>query len=51
MIDPKTMGWVKIIGAVIAGWLGFQAAPTNWGVLVLALVILLAGLSSAFAKK
>ena len=47
MIDDKTLGWVKIIGAIVAGWLGWG----NWAVVVLALVILIAGLELAFGKK
>ena len=51
MIDAKTLGWIKIVGAVVAGWLGWRAVPSDWGVVVLALVILIAGLSHAFGKK
>jgi hypothetical protein len=38
MIDAKTLGIVQLIGAVVAGYLGWQDA--SWGVLILAIVLL-----------
>lgn len=38
-MDPKTLGWIQLIGAIVAGWFGWQAQ--DWGVVILALVFLL----------
>jgi hypothetical protein len=46
MLDAKTLGWLGIIGGLVAGWLSWG----DWGVVVLALVVLLGGLSHVSGK-
>ncbi len=38
-MDAKTLGWIQLIGALVAGWFGWQAG--RWDSLVLALVFLI----------
>jgi len=38
MFSPKVLGGIQLVGAVIAGFLGWQ--NQDWGVLVLAIVFL-----------
>ncbi len=38
-MKPITLAWVQLIGALLAGWFGWQGK--DWGVLVLALVLVI----------
>ena len=49
MINTKTLGVVQLIGALVAGYFGWM--NTNWGVLVLAIVILVMGIHHLTSKK
>ncbi|MFC1685537.1 hypothetical protein ACFLZZ_00780 [Nanoarchaeota archaeon] len=49
MIEYKTMGWLQLIGAVVAGFFGYQ--DSNWGVLTLAIVLLLTSIHHLTTKK
>jgi hypothetical protein len=48
-MDSKTRGWIYIIGALVAGWLGWQAR--DWAILILSLLFLLTGYHHAMQRK
>ena len=48
-MDPKTQGWIQLIGGLIAGWFGWQAQ--DYGVLVLAVVALVMSAHHLGGKK
>jgi len=38
-LEPKTLGWIQLIGALLAGWFGWQGQ--RWDSVVLAVVFLI----------
>jgi len=48
-MDSKTRGWIYIIGALAAGWLGWQAQ--NWADLIFAVLFLVSGYHHGFGRK
>jgi len=49
MIDSKMMGWIQVVGAIVSGWFGYQSL--DYGVLVLAVVVLTMGVHHLYKKK
>ena len=47
-MDQKTRGWIFIIGALIAGWMGYDQG--NWAIVILALLFLISGWHHGFGK-
>jgi len=48
-MEHQWMGWVQLIGSLIAGYFGYQ--DSNWGVLTLALVLLITSVHHFTSKK
>ena len=49
-MNPKTLGVLQLIGAIITGYLGFTD-NLKWGELILALVILITAVHHLGEKK
>ena len=49
IMDAKTVAWIQLIGAVVAGWMSWQAQ--DWPVLILAVVFLAMSINGLSGKK
>jgi hypothetical protein len=47
-MEPKVLGTIQIVGAVVAGWIGLQAQ--RWDSLVLALLFAITGIHHLMEK-
>ena len=53
MIDPKTWGWIKVIGGAVAFWWAWKAGigmNINGAIAILAALAVLGGLNYAMKK-
>jgi len=55
MIDPKTWGWIKVLGGLVAFWFAWKAGITMYSlggaVAILAALVIIGGLNLAMSKK
>ncbi|MCX6774500.1 MAG: hypothetical protein NTY99_00200 [DPANN group archaeon] len=54
IIEPKTWGWIKVLGGLVAFWWTWKAGigmNLNGAVAILAVLALIGGLNYAMGKK